>query len=556
MTPQVYRNPTRLQPEDEWLLGALMGAPASSIPDLAGWNKYSERKCRESVMKLQGMGYLGSQRMGNTKPAIDRYWVAELGLRYWKQQFGDEENPWGNDVKEHELLKARLSVFEQTYHILPWFIGKGGPNEVQSFRWLRSSSIHAVAEFDGGYWVMFIGAGLWTDWTTMREKWRYRFKGLIHHSPAAMDDRLTGAAIVDDTAVPSAAAVIAIDEWAAQVAVDILTPDVHPSKLCVFTPGADLSGDFVLRPSADSLTERSRRTSRRLKPPSASPSFMAIPDKPTFDVQTTVEEWPGSRTSQIAVLLGKWTGDIDPIVKRLSGKAPARRRRTRVSKNRKPNPAEAATAPELVSEFDGRHCLSLAGLDLSAQRDRIRSKKTRDRFAHFLSEEGKSRDHYWEHDGRVISMAAKMNSSGLPVAAGWRACWNVPNVTQIDPDFVVRMGVVISGENTFLPAWWYGEYERSATSPDAVADKLAGYYRLYDHLRRLGRDVPHILLICDDEQVEEIFWNVGRDLLLFTATYDRVLKGPLVGDRTVWLCHGQSVSIVVPTAEQLITWRE
>ena len=152
-------------------------------------------------------------------------------------------------------------MVEQTYRRLSSFIGEGGANEVTAFRWLRSSSIHAVADFDTGHWVMFIWAGLWTDWATMRDKWQFRFRGLDHHNRAAMYDRLTDNSTTDPTARPSAVAVIAIDNWAAQVAVDILTPYVGQWKLRVFTADHDLSRDFVFRPTPR-FVDRTRRSER------------------------------------------------------------------------------------------------------------------------------------------------------------------------------------------------------------------------------------------------------------------------------------------------------
>ena len=416
----------RLSPEAEWALRALFQASLSSIPDLVGWNRYDERTCRQVVKELEQIGYIVAEKIGNTMPAINRYRATELGHRYWRNYFSDETIPWGNDEMEYALLKERLPMAEQTYRSLPSFIGDGGANELTAFRLLRSSSIHAVAEYDTDYWVMFIWAGLWADWATMAQKWQYRFRSLTHTNLAAIYDQSTGVSGVDLSARPSAVAVIAIDEWAAQVAVDVLTPHVGQSKLRVFTADHVLSRDFVLRPTPDSLTERPRASNRRPKAPAAAPSPPLIDNKPAFDVAITAEEWPGARVSQIADLLGERTGNVRPIVERLMGNAPADRKGTVVPANRQAHSGQVAPAPALISEFGGRYFMSEDGLDHAAGRDRIRPEKARRRFAHYLPEESKSRGHYSRHDSRVISMAAKMKRSGLPVAAGWRACWNEP----------------------------------------------------------------------------------------------------------------------------------
>ena len=544
----------RLSPEAEWALRALFQAALSSIPDLVGWNRYDERTCRAVVKELEQIGYIVAEKIGNTMPAINRYRATELGHRYWRNYFSDETIPWGNDEKEYALLKERLPMAEQTYRSLPSFIGDGGANELTAFRLLRSSSIHAVAEYDTDYWVMFIWAGLWADWATMAQKWQYRFRSLTHTNLAAIYDQSTGVSGVDLSARPSAVAVIAIDEWAAQVAVDVLTPHVGQSKLRVFTADHVLSRDFVLRPTPDSLTERPRASNRRPKAPAAAPSPPLIDNKPAFDVAITAEEWPGARVSQIADLLGERTGNVRPIVERLMGNAPADRKGTVVPANRQAHSGQVAPAPALISEFGGRYFMSEDGLDHAAGRDRIRPEKARGRFAHYLPEESKSRGHYSRHDSRVISMAAKMKRSGLPVAAGWRACWNEPDLTQIDPDFVVRFGAARVAGATFPPLWWFGEYEKESATPAAIVDKMSTFFKLNDLLREQGRERFGILLICDDENVERLFWRIGRGLLLFTATYDRVMQGPLVGDSTVLKMYGLPASVSLPSGNSLISW--
>lgn len=352
-----------------------MQAPYSSVSDLAGWNKYDRRKCLSIVTKLQGIGYVGYQKMGNTKPAVDRYWVAELGNRYWKQHFDDEETLLGNTARELKLLRDRFPMVEQIYHRLSAFTGDGGANEVSAFRWLRSSSIHAVAEFDGGHWVMFIVAGLWADRATMKQKWALRFRNLIHTNHAAMRDQLSGVSDVDHTARPSAIAVIAVDEWAAQVAVDELAPYVDNLTLRVFTPDADLSGDFAFRPSRDTLTEPPRRRGRRSqKPPTASPSAIDIADVPTYRTFSTTVEWLGIRNSQIADMLGYRTNAMNSLVETLSGKKSSKRSVDEPNGQgtglQRSHPVPGPP-PELLTSFAGRNCPSINGLDLSADWSRI-----------------------------------------------------------------------------------------------------------------------------------------------------------------------------------------
>ncbi len=418
--------PARLTPQEEWVMRTCLDAPYSSLPDLVGRGAYKRREVDQAIRLLQSKGYLTGRKIGNTLPAVERYWVAELGHRYRRHWFEDDEIPWASYADGLEMLEQRFPSVEQTYRCLSAIIGEGGANRVLRLRWLRGASIHAVAELDGGRWVMFIWAGIWADPKTVADKWQYRFRELDHYSPAAIHDERTGVSDVDHTVQPSAVVVVAIDEWAAQVVVNELAPRLGRLALRVFTPDAVLSGEPVLLPSPDKLTEPPRRSNRRPKLPSATPSLMPISDKPTFTVFTTIEQWAGIRVSQIAEMLGDWTGNVAPIVERLSGKEPPKQGRRARSKSKAGVDPGEKKPPPLVLEFDGMHCLSFDGLKQAARRDRISPQKTRARFGHFLSDDGASRDHYWRHDGRVASIAARMKRAGLPVADALRPALILP----------------------------------------------------------------------------------------------------------------------------------
>ena len=75
---------------------------------------------------------------------------------------------------------------------------------------------------------------------------------------------------------------------------------------------------------------------------------------------------------------------------------------------------------------------------------------------------------------------------------------------------------------------WYVEYERSATTPAAVRDKLMPYFRVAGR----GHDCP-VIFICKTQRAAEIFREQHRNLkqelgvtfLLLTSTYSQVTAG-------------------------------
>ena len=103
------------------------------------------------------------------------------------------------------------------------------------------------------------------------------------------------------------------------------------------------------------------------------------------------------------------------------------------------------------------------------------------------------------------------------------------------PDFVRTLYGLIQ---------FYVEYERSATTPVAIRDKLMPYFRA----ERRGYNCP-VIFICETERAAEIFRQQHRNLrremrvafMLITSTYAQVTAG----DRfdTCWNLDGQTVTL-------------
>ncbi len=98
----------------------------------------------------------------------------------------------------------------------------------------------------------------------------------------------------------------------------------------------------------------------------------------------------------------------------------------------------------------------------------------------------------------------------------------------------------------FVIIQWYVEYERSATTPAAIRDKLRPYFRAV----RRGSDCA-VIVICETDRAAEIFRQQHRNLqrelgvtfLLITSTYAQVTAG---GDRfdTCWDLDGRTATLL------------
>ena len=104
------------------------------------------------------------------------------------------------------------------------------------------------------------------------------------------------------------------------------------------------------------------------------------------------------------------------------------------------------------------------------------------------------------------------------------------------PDSIRQLFVIIQ---------WYVEYERSATTPAAIRDKLMKYFRAV----RRGYDCA-VIVICETDRAAEIFRQQHRNLQrelgvtfpLITSTYAQVT----VGDRfdTCWDLDGRTATLL------------
>ena len=104
------------------------------------------------------------------------------------------------------------------------------------------------------------------------------------------------------------------------------------------------------------------------------------------------------------------------------------------------------------------------------------------------------------------------------------------------PDFIRRLYVVIQ---------WYVEYERSATTPAAIREKLMVYFRAV----RRGYDCA-LIVICETGRAAETFRQQHRNLQrelsvtfpLITSTYAQVTAG----DRfdTCWDLDGRTATLL------------
>ena len=506
-----------------WVMERLLEMPFASAADLAGLGEHTMSQCRKTLDVLERHGDVECSKRGATIRKQNRYLLTSPGVRKVRDKTGASLG-WYTVEPGARDLDPRMSMVEQFYRILPMLRSAAGIRarmdgdivganpRLRRFIWLRHDSYHAIVEFENGVWFVLIWSGIWSTAEVLRRKWDDRLKGSMVHRPRVewgSDDELPM------EARPSAWVIVGQDHWAAQVAFQETAPEDDRFTKMVFVDGENIGAVFLPSPSEDRIVENTpgrevgepARVLRRLK---ENEQEAAINAKFPFGVFRTITEYHGCTAAQVENLLGN-ADDVTPALRNL-------------------------VAAGLVVMLEGRFYLTELGWRRSVKVDRASSGRGKHRLASFITEEDHTRKRYRRHDSAVIDLAIQFRRHGMPVANGWRAVLNVPNVTQVAPDLVVCVG-----DGPFGNAWHYLEFERSATEPAAVERKLRPYIRMMD----MGISLP-LLVVCEQRTAEEVFWAKGRGLPMLTTTLAEARSGPLVGPETVWLHFGRPVSLLPP----------
>ena len=184
----------------------------------------------------------------------------------------------------------------------------------------------------------------------------------------------------------------------------------------------------------------------------------------------------------------------------------------------------------LVTVFDGRHYLSELDIRRAANMSRVLPDIIRRRHGAYLDRW--YREHELLHNDGVNRLVVRFAGEGVAVAAGWRGEVNLPGLTQVRPDLLVRVGAGTLGAGTHCI-----EFERYSPVPSQVEHKLGPY-------RRMAASGPlPLLVVCETARGLYNFRAAAGTLPMLTATLERALAGPVTGPVTVWSRDGQPAAL-------------
>ena len=461
----------------EVILLHVLSCPFSSASDVAAWRDLGAAHCYRNLQSLERHGLLASAALGRTRRKQQRWWTTFKGIQACQLLLGEppisserDQVPYENSRLGIKWWLRRFPVLEQVYHIVPHYrdpalqvfpYDSGGVETkwpaVEHFELLRGPNLHAIARIEGGILLAFVWVGLWWNHTTARNKWR-DWDAELNHVSGEFDTLYEQPdPHMGDSGVPSAWVLVCSDPWAAQVAHSEYT-DYPGAPKEVWTPDGLLKDAGLLLPS--------RATMSKLKPTTAvgkvdgfgafieeDAIHNALNGQLRYRTFTTVESFRGLRRSKLTAMVGDSSKNVKPGV-------------------------EAMIEAGIFADLDDRLWVDGLGRSVGAWRDRVSPNLAHGRLAFLTSEDPKhveQRRRLLKHEGGVNELALAFKAAGIPCFVGWRETVTLPVPTelqemfgwpkyvQIAPDLIVR-----AGGGTFGNAWYFVEFERTASSRNAV----------------------------------------------------------------------------------------
>jgi len=431
-----------------------------------------------------------------------------------------EHPPWTATSRGVEMSLRRLAMLEPVYRLAPDLLRSGrvrwpaggapasGEIGMTDFRLLRHGGFyHAVARYGENLWTPFTYAGLHATERVLRRKEQHRFWGVDCYShEEGRYLRIGNRTFYEDPdqeVEPSAQVVVAVDAWARELARSTLRGNT-PTIFC--TPDGNCTPAVELRPSRDLVSDPSGHPSVG-RPETAvlwldqNPDAAAIDGLLAHRLFLAVCQFPAMRAAWLRELVGGSPGEVSRHLRRFVDTG-------------------------LVAVFDGRHYLSDVGMRRAANMSRVLPAIIRRRHGAYLGRW--YREHEEHHNDGVNRLVVRFAREGVEAVAGWRGEINVPGLTQVRPDLLVRVSAGALG------AGIHGiEFERRAVVPHQVEHKLGPYRRM----AAAGRPLP-LLMVCETERGRSNFLASAGTLPMLTTTLEQALAGPVTGAVTVWSRDG------------------
>ena len=177
----------------------------------------------------------------------------------------------------------------------------------------------------------------------------------------------------------------------------------------------------------------------------------------------------------------------------------------------------------MLKKYGDEYYLTDLAMNYVAARDRISVTSVRDRLLTYVGEDDYRRNHELDHNRGMWRIVRALHRHGIKVWGGWRGVRNFPGVTQIQPDGLLY------ADGPWGRGLYLVEFERSATGPDRVTEKL----RTFRRALRLGIRF-WVIWITETHRAATRFLERTRNLDVMVATLEELEAGPIAGPGAIW----------------------
>ena len=432
--------------------------------------------------------------------------------------FGDTEDhdhaPWPATIAGIREIFTRLALAEQVYPIAPDLLLSDNiilpsalPARVRvmgltELRWLRSGRLyHILARYGADWWVAFTYVGVHAKGTVIRDKHASRFDGLARYYWPP-EERFPDYYDVEEDSfepTPSLQVIVAADGWAKALAQEHLGSDVVSSGLWT---GEEPCLPVQLGWSRSLVADRFRSEQAGSLDPNAAngirewlhsrTDLAAIDSVPAFRMVILASQFPAINKTELKVL-ARASGKVFPRI------------------------LNALCDHDVLLEDQGELYVDRKGIQFVAAVSRTSVEVVRETCGRWLKKG--QREDYRDHNRGVARLALAFFKAGGELVGSSRATTNVPGVTQVQPDAVIRLV-----DGPYGSGWYRVEYERSAVNRRRIANKLGPYRRIAES----GESLP-VLFVCDTEVAVKRFLEIGRGLQIAATTLAQATAGAIDG---------------------------
>ena len=438
--------------------------------------------------------------------------------------------PWWLGEAGVRELYQRLEQLEAFYEVAPSLFHGEGRNwlatgsdarlvRVQFLR--RGELVELIATYEGGIEIAFCWVGRQLRPRLMMEKWARRFSHpyLVCVSEAQELERERNELVeqpdpaFDATPQLAGYVVIGPDEWGVRQAMDLLPRQgyLRQNNFSWWVAGREVwqvGRRGLVVPNEDRVVDRYEginvgepervalpaRQGRRDDPPAPAALSGVLANR----LMGLSEEFDALEEADYVDLADDFRGPVRQTLADL-------------------------VSGGMLSKVEEVYYLADPAMVYAAGRDRTSVSTGRRRGSSFLNPDMQRHHHYLDHNAGMIRIVRALKRHGIPVYGGWRGVVDIRRVTQVQPDGVMY------ADGPYGRGVYHVEYEREATTPRDVLDKLAPYRRA------AGAVVPlRAVWVCETERGARRFLGLSRGLQAMVTTLRELEAGPLAGPKTVW----------------------